>query len=92
MKINSSLIILDVRTTEERIGPLGKIASSINIPIEELEGRINELSKYKTNEIAVICKTGVRSARGTKILIKNGFHAVNVKGGMTEFRKKINDQ
>ena len=71
---------------------MGKIESSINIPIGELEGRINELDKYKKKDIAVICRSGVRSAKGTNLLIKNGFRAINVKGGMAEFRKKISVQ
>ena len=46
------------------------------------------MDKYKKNDIVVICRTGVRSERGTKILRKYGFKVKNVTGGMTEYRKK----
>lgn len=84
---NPDLIILDVRKQEELSGPLGKIDGVINIPVQELEKRINELDQYKDKEIAVICKTGRRSLTGTEILLKHGFtKAKNVEGGMTAYR------
>ncbi len=84
---DSNLVILDVRTPAELTGSLGKIEGVINIPIQDLESRIDELEKYKDRNIAVICRTGRRSAIGTDILIKKGFKARNVLGGMTEFRQ-----
>lgn len=85
IKSNENLIILDVRTPAELIGPLGKIDGVINIPVQELENRLGELEEYKSNEIAVICRTGNRSGVATKILLQNGFKAINVLGGMTEY-------
>ena len=87
MKDDSTLVILDVRTLVELVGPLGKIDNIINIPIEELESRVGELSKFKDKEIAVICRSGNRSNTGTSILRENGFNAKNVLGGMIEYRK-----
>ncbi|HAB51749.1 MAG TPA: hypothetical protein DCE80_06205 [Ignavibacteriales bacterium] len=87
MKDDSTLVILDVRTLAELIGPLGKIDNIINIPIEELESRVGELSKFKDKEIAVICRSGNRSNTGMRILRENGFNAKNVLGGMIEYRK-----
>jgi rhodanese-related sulfurtransferase len=83
---DSDLVVLDVRTPEELNGPLGKIDGAINIPVQELEQRIGELNKYKDKEIAVICRSGVRSHKAALILNKNGFKAVNVAGGMIQFR------
>lgn len=82
------MIVLDVRTAEELIGPLGKIDSAINIPVQVLEQRITELEPYKDKEIIVICRTQNRSAVAASILEKNGYKAKNVLGGMTEYRKK----
>jgi rhodanese-related sulfurtransferase len=88
IKENQHLVILDVRTPKELNGPLGKIKGVINIPVQDLEKRVDELDKYKNDEIAVICRTGHRSAIGTKILMDHGFKKVeNVKGGMTAYRK-----
>jgi len=85
---DSTLVILDVRTPEELAGPLGKLDNVINIPVQELEGRISELDEFRDMEIAVICRTGRRSATATDILIKSCFNAKNVGGGMLEYRSK----
>ena len=84
---DKNLVILDVRTPEELKGPLGKIDNVINIPIQNLEQRINELKSYKEKEIIVICRTQNRSAVAVNILQSNGYKAKNVLGGMMEFRK-----
>jgi rhodanese-related sulfurtransferase len=87
IKNDSDLVILDVRTPEELNGPLGQIDGVVNIPVQQLESRVDELDKYKDKEIAVICRTGHRSGIGTKILLKHGFTKVeNVEGGMTAYR------
>lgn len=88
---DSNLVVLDVRTPEELEGSLGKIDGVVNIPIQELEKRINELNQFKGKEIAVICRSGVRSQKGTMILNKNGFKAKNVVGGMLEYRRNGKD-
>lgn len=88
IKNNPSLVVLDVRTPEELQGPLGKIDGVVNIPVQQLEARIGEVEKYKGKEIAVICRTGHRSGIAQEILSKHGIKAINVKGGMTEYRNK----
>jgi rhodanese-related sulfurtransferase len=90
MNDDSTLVILDVRTPAELTGSLGKIDNVINIPIQELEDRIGELSIYKEKQIAVICRSGNRSNTGTRILRENGYKAKNVLGGMIEYRKLEN--
>lgn len=85
---NPSLTVLDVRTAEELSGPLGKIENVIHIPLHELERRISELDNYKDGEIAIICRTQNRSAAAVDILLRNGFKAKCVLGGMTEYNSK----
>ncbi|MDX1373870.1 MAG: rhodanese-like domain-containing protein [Nitrososphaeraceae archaeon] len=90
---DSSIVILDVRNPQELTGPLGSIKGAINIPVQELGSRINELEVYKDKEIAVICRTGRRSLTATEILDNSGFDAMNILGGMVEYRnfeKEIN--
>jgi rhodanese-related sulfurtransferase len=84
---DSTLVVLDVRTEKELSGSLGKLDKVINIPVQVLAHRIDELSKYKENEIAVICRTGNRSDLATEILRAKGFNARNVLGGMVEYRR-----
>jgi len=92
LQSDSTLVLLDVRTPAELESSLGKIDGVMNIPLHELEVRLNELEAYKDYQIAVICKIGIRSARATEILTKNGFNAKNVLGGMTEYRAANNGE
>jgi len=87
MKTDSNLVILDVRTPQELVGQHGQIEGVINIPVQVLEKRVNELNEYKDKNIAVICRSGNRSVFGTKIMQKNGFKAKNVVGGMKAYNE-----
>ena len=89
MNSDSTLIILDVRTPEELVGPLGKLKNVINIPVQNLAQRLDELEKYKEKEIAIICRSGNRSHQATMFLNQQGFKAKNVIGGMIEYRNRI---
>lgn len=84
---NEDVVILDVRMENELSGPLGQIDNVINIPVQELEERIDELNLYKNKEIEVICRSGNRSHYATIFLNNNGFKARNVLGGMIEYRR-----
>lgn len=83
LETEKDLIVLDVRTSEEVAA--GKIENAINIPIQVLGDRINELKSYKNKEILVICRTQNRSALAVNLLLKNGYNAKYVLGGMSAF-------
>lgn len=52
-----------------------------NIPLQNLPNKADQLDKGK--EIVVICQSGMRSTRASKMLKKMGFKKIsNVKGGM----------
>jgi len=80
------IILLDVRTSSEYNGPLGHLEESILIPLFELEDRLVELDQNKNKVIIAICKVGGRSRSAANILIKNGFKAFNMSGGMIAYR------
>ncbi len=63
------MAILDVRTPSEFDD--GHIEGAINIPVDDLAGRLDELSK--DDELLVYCRTGNRSARAVGILNDGGF-------------------
>ena len=69
---NQSLIILDVRTDLEFDG--GHLKGAINIPVDELEERIDELDP--ADEFLVYCRTGNRSSSAVRILIEHNFSMV----------------
>ncbi|MFW6253468.1 MAG: FAD-dependent oxidoreductase [Chitinivibrionales bacterium] len=70
-------IILDVRTEMEYEG--GAIPDALNIPVDDLRGRLEELDKSK--EIIVYCQVGLRAYLATRILMQNGYNVRNLSGG-----------
>ncbi|MER3523687.1 MAG: rhodanese-like domain-containing protein [Ignavibacteria bacterium] len=82
---DSTVVVLDVRTPKEFTGELGHIDGAMLIPVQELEERIGELEKVKGKRVLAICRTGRRSAAAAEILSKQGFHALNVEGGMVKW-------
>ena len=91
MRNDSTLVLLDVRNPYElEDKSLGHIDGVLNIPLPELENRLGELDEFKDKDIAVICRSGRRSGTATELLLKNGFNAVNVLGGMEQYRATEN--
>jgi rhodanese-related sulfurtransferase len=90
------VIFLDVRTPEEFNGTardkFGAIRNAVNIPVQELEKRINELVKYKDKEIVVYCSHCHRSPRASYMLTQNGFaNVTNMQGGMSVWKERVKD-
>lgn len=92
-------VLLDVRTLMEN--SMGSIPGSINIPVDDLRKRINELPKDKT--IYIYCAIGLRGYLAYRILTQNGFKNVkSISGGyktystsmapVSEIKKKIIEQ
>ncbi|MBM7557532.1 CoA-disulfide reductase [Halanaerobacter jeridensis] len=76
--LKPSTLLLDVR--EEVEVQLGKIEGAVNIPLNELRDRLDELDKEQ--EIVVYCAVGLRGYIATRILMQNGFENVkNLAGG-----------
>jgi len=83
---SNGTLVLDVRTAEDFIGEQGHIDSAVNIAVEELTDRMNELTDYLERPIAIVCRTDKRSAKAALLLTEQGFHDVHVvRGGMTKW-------
>lgn len=72
-----SVIMLDTRTVQEY--SRGHIPGTVNIPLDELRERLNELDKNKV--IYVNCFSGLRSYIACRILVQKGFDCYNLSGG-----------
>lgn len=79
---HDSHLRLDVRTENEF--NQGHIPDSLNIPVDELRSRLDELPREKP--IAAYCQVGQRGYLATRILNQSGFQAVNVSGGYKTYR------
>ncbi len=74
-------LIVDVRDPAEFAA--AHIRDSRNIPLNELPQRINELDKFKSKSVIVLCQSGVRSSKATMQLKKAGFNEVfSLNGGL----------
>lgn len=69
--------ILDVREPKEY--EKGHIEGAVNIPLNELRDRLNELPRDK--EIWTCCFVGQRSYFANRMLTQNGFKVRNISGG-----------
>lgn len=81
-------VLLDVRTKEEFEGKAnpdyGTLKNAINIPLQQLESRLPEISSLKEKEIIVYCSHSHRSPQASYILTQNGFtKVINMEGGMS---------
>ncbi len=64
------VFVIDARTDEE-IAELGIFTNTVNIPLEEIPQRLNEIPKDK--RIFVHCATGARADIAYRELVKNGY-------------------
>ena len=71
------VVLLDTRTMQEYAAGHGD--GFINIPLDELRGRLGELDRAK--KIYVMCQTGLRSYIACRILSQKGFDCFNFSGG-----------
>ncbi len=75
--------ILDVRTAAEN--RMGRIEGSVNIPLDDLRGRLSELPKDQP--IYVHCAIGLRGYLACRILSQNGFDCLNLSGGYSLYHQ-----
>ncbi|MBL4931775.1 CoA-disulfide reductase [Clostridium paridis] len=74
---NDDYMLVDVRSEVEFNN--GHLEGAVNIPVDDLRERLNELDKNKT--IVEYCQVGLRGYIADRILSQNGFKVLNVTGG-----------
>ena len=77
LRQRNDVVLLDTRTPREYA--FAHAEKFVNIPLDELRLRLNELDKEK--KIYVMCQSGLRSYLATRILMQNGFDCYNFAGG-----------
>lgn len=76
-------IVIDVRQPDEYRS--GHIAGAKLMPLNTLNSRMKDLPQSR--EIVCVCASGNRSGSAARMLVKAGFNAVNMKGGMLSWRR-----
>ena len=85
---DGSITLLDVRTEWEY--RRGHIESFVNIPVDELRERLDEIEKEKP--VYVICQSGLRSYIACRILNGYGIEAYNFSGGFRFYEAAAQDR
>jgi rhodanese-related sulfurtransferase len=75
-------LLLDVRTEDEFL--CGEAPGAVNIPLDELRGRLAELPRDR--RILCYCQVGQRGYYATRILLQHGFDAANLGGGFKTYK------
>ena len=78
--------VVDVRTPAEFAG--GNVNGSVNIPLQELPNRLDELRALK-QPLVLCCASGGRSGMADQMLSAQGFDCVN-GGGWLEVNYYVN--
>ena len=82
LKNDNNVSLLDVRTIEEY--KEGHLRDAKLIPLQTLPNNLHMLKADKNKKIIVYCRSGSRSVVASRILEKNGFTPLNVKGGIIQ--------
>ncbi len=84
--INRGARVIDVRAPEQYDG--GHIINAVNVPLDELEGRYDDLKK-RDKPIVTCCATGMTGARAARKLRAAGFEQVfNLRGGLGAWQRE----
>jgi NADPH-dependent 2,4-dienoyl-CoA reductase/sulfur reductase-like enzyme/rhodanese-related sulfurtransferase len=81
--LSENQVLLDVRNPGE-LESVGFIKGAINIPVDQLRQRMNELPKDK--EIVIYCQVGLRGNVAYRQLVNSGFKARNLLGGYRTYK------
>lgn len=78
-------LLLDVRSPEEYA--TGHVPGALNIPHDELAGRLDEVEAARGSGVVVYCERGGRAAHAEALLRDSGFSSVHhLSGDMAAWR------
>lgn len=84
--INNDAVVIDIRSTEAF--SRGHIVNARSAPLDEIEGHMNKLTRFKSKPVIAVCDSGVSSTKAINALQKAGFENVyGLKGGMTAWNQ-----
>ncbi len=81
-------LVVDVRTNEEFVS--GAYPGAVNIPLDEIQLRVEELGK-KDRKIILYCASGVRSSYAMQMLKAYGFTSLENAGGLSKMMARVKE-
>lgn len=83
-----NITFLDTRNEFEY--EVGHVEGFVNIPLNEIRDRMDEIDKSKP--VYVMCQSGLRSYLACRILMQNGFDCYNFSGGYRFYESVVNER
>lgn len=80
-------VVIDVRTPEEFAA--GHVEGAMNVPYEQIGGRIAALAPGKDTPVVLYCKSGRRAGIALQTLREMGYSKVENFGGFEDARKRL---
>src|SRR5579875_3002 len=77
-RVRLGALLLDVRHGGE--WREGHATAAVHIPLDELEDRMGSLPKQRP--VVVLCRNGIRSRTGARMMAREGYSACSVRGGL----------
>ena len=79
-------VVIDVSTKEEFSA--SHIKTSLNVPLEELETRLQAVAKNKSVPLIMVCESGPRSKSAQAVAQKLGYEKVHsLQGGLKAWKE-----
>ncbi|RLQ94226.1 rhodanese-like domain-containing protein [Falsibacillus albus] len=85
LKKEKGVHVIDVRSPDEV--KEGKIPGAENIPLDQLEGKVETLNKKE--KYITVCRSGMRSEKAAALLREYGLDAKSMQGGMEEWDGEV---
>ena len=82
-RAKENYLVIDVRSADEYAA--GHIKHAINIPLEQLESRLDEINAYKDKNVVLYCNTGNRSGKALDLLKQKGFNVLMNAPGVKQY-------
>ncbi|KAH9411874.1 putative ThiF protein [Ordospora pajunii] len=86
-----SWLVLDVRPVIQY--RMLRAKGSVNVPLDELKSKIEMIRALGPSigkKVCVVCKRGITSKKGAKILRDEGVEAYSIYGGITDLKNQMN--
>jgi rhodanese-related sulfurtransferase len=81
------MLIVDVRTPDEFAS--GHVPGAINVPHDQVQSRMAELTPHREQEVVLYCERGGRASKAADLLAQEGFETVfHLSGDMSQWREE----
>ncbi|MDP9120134.1 MAG: rhodanese-like domain-containing protein [Acidobacteriota bacterium] len=83
LRDNPGVLVLDLRSPQDYMGPSGHLRRSVNIPLARLPYRLLEISSFRGETFLAYCDTDSCGTDGMAVLASSGFQdGILIDGGI----------